>query len=71
MEKPDKEEKDAKQGTNTIDFSLKITADMQNKQVLIGAKVTIAGAASVQYSKGIDIGTICEKSLPFFIWIQK
>jgi hypothetical protein len=58
VDKPDDEEKDTKKGIITYTFSIKLTVDMQNKQVFIGAKVSKAGKESIQYSKGIDIGTI-------------
>ena len=52
------EQKDTEQGITTMEFSLPLTPDLQNKQVYFGVKVNIGGTESVQYSKGIDIGTV-------------
>ena len=52
------EQKDAEQGITTMEFSLPLTQDLQNKQVFFGVKVNIGGTESIQYSQGIDIGTV-------------
>ena len=41
-----------------MEFSLPLTQDLQNKQVFFGVKVNIGGTESIQYSQGIDIGTV-------------